>query len=131
MSRIFLDTNVLLYTLDDEKRALRARRALLDGYAISVQVLNEFASVVRRKQILRDEEIWEVESRFRQLLVVMPLTIELHEAGLRLSTRYGFHFYDSLIVAAALETECDVLYSEDLQHNQRIEGGLRVVNPFR
>ena len=96
-----------------------------------MQVLNEFASVVRRKQILRDEEIWEVESRFRQLLVVLPLTIELHEAGLRLSTRYGFHFYDALIVAAALETECDVLLTEDLQHHQRIEGALRVVNPFR
>jgi predicted nucleic acid-binding protein len=130
MSRVFLDTNVLLYTLDGTKRGARARQAILDGYAISVQVLNEFVSVARRKQLLRDEEIWEVESRFRQLLIVAPLTVELHDAALRLTTRYGFHFYDSLIVAAALETGCDVLYSEDLQHNQRVES-LRVVNPFR
>lgn len=130
MSRIFLDTNVLLYTLDGAKRGDRARQALLDGYAISVQVLNEFASVVRRKQLLSGDEISEVESRFRRLLIVAPLTLESHDSALRLNIRYGFHFYDSLIVASALETGCDVLYSEDLQHNQRIEG-LRVVNPFR
>lgn len=130
MSRIFLDTNVLLYTLDSAKRATRARQAILDGHAISVQVLNEFVTVVRRKHLLRDQEISEVEARFRQLLIVTPLTIELHDAALTLTARYSFHFYDSLIAAAALETGCDVLYSEDLQHNQRIEG-LRVVNPFR
>lgn len=130
MSRIFLDTNVLIYTLDGEKRGDRARRAILDGYAISVQVLNEFASVVHRKQLLTSDEIWEVESRLRRLLIVAPLTLETHDAALRLNTRYSFHFYDSLIVASALETGCDMLYSEGLQHNQRIEG-LRVVNPFR
>ena len=130
MSRAFLDTNVLLYTLDGTRRGDRARRALLDGYAISVQVLNEFARVARRKQLLSADELWDVESRFRQLLLVTPLTVELHDAALHLSARYGFHLYDSLIVASAQETECDVLYTEDLQHNQRIEG-LRVVNPFR
>ncbi len=130
MSRIFLDTNVLLYTLDGTKRGARARQALLDGYAISVQVLNEFASVARRKQLLQENELWEVESRFRELLVIAPLTVALHGAALHLSARYAFHLYDSLIVAAAQETGCDVLYTEALQHNQRIEG-LRVVNPFR
>jgi predicted nucleic acid-binding protein len=130
MSRIFLDTNVLLYTLDDTQRGARARRALLEATAISVQVLNEFATVVRRRQLLQDDELWHVESRFRQLLAIAPLTVELHEAALHLSSRYGFHFYDSLIVAAAQECGCDVLYTEDLQHNQRI-GDLRIVDPFR
>ncbi len=130
MSRIFLDTNILLYTLDRGATSARARQALQEGYAISVQVLNEFANVIRKKSLLEPEELQEAEAEFRNLLQVSPLTIELHDAAFGLSARYGFHFYDSLIVAAALETQCDVLYSEDLQHNQRVES-LRVVNPFR
>jgi predicted nucleic acid-binding protein len=61
----------------------------------------------------------------------VPLTIDTHDAALRLAQRYGFHIYDALILAAAIDAECAVVYSEDLQHGQVIDGSVTVRNPFR
>ena len=60
----------------------------------------------------------------------LPLTVETHGHGLRLALEYGFHIYDALILAAALEAECTVVYSEDLQAGQVVNGRLRIENPF-
>lgn len=61
---------------------------------------------------------------------VWPLTLDIHRSGLRLAERYGFSVYDSFIVAAALEADCDTLWSEDMQHGLVIDGRLRIANPF-
>jgi predicted nucleic acid-binding protein len=58
------------------------------------------------------------------------LTLDTHGAGLRIAAKYGFHFYDALIAAAALEAQCTTLYSEDFQDGQLLEGRLTVRNPF-
>jgi predicted nucleic acid-binding protein len=60
----------------------------------------------------------------------VPLTIETHEAGLRIAAQYRFHIYDALVAAAALEAECTTLYSEDLKDGQIIDGRLTIRNPF-
>jgi predicted nucleic acid-binding protein len=67
----------------------------------------------------------------REGLDVLPVTIDIHEAGLRLAQRYGFATYDAMIVAAALSAECDTLWSEDLQDGLLVDRQLRIVNPFR
>ena len=61
----------------------------------------------------------------------LPLTIDTHDAGVRIAAKYGLPFYDALIAAAALEAECTTLYSEDFQDGQVLEGRLTVRNPFR
>jgi predicted nucleic acid-binding protein len=61
----------------------------------------------------------------------VPLSIETHEAGLRIAAQYRFHIYDALVAAAALEAECTTLYSEDLHDGQVIDGRLTIRNPFR
>ncbi|MDB5654248.1 MAG: hypothetical protein JWQ94_1861 [Tardiphaga sp.] len=60
----------------------------------------------------------------------MPLTVDIHQSGLRLAERYGFSIYDSFIVAAALAADCDTLWSEDMQHGMLIDARLRIANPF-
>jgi predicted nucleic acid-binding protein len=60
----------------------------------------------------------------------VPVTIRTHETALRLAGRYGYHIYDSLVIAAAIEASCSTLYSEDMRDGQRIEG-LTIRNPFR
>lgn len=127
--RVFLDTNILLYTISRDPRAVRAVEALAEGHAISVQVLNEFANTARRKMALSLPEIRNTLVRFRQLYDVLPLTLATHERALDVAGRYGFSIYDALILAAAGEAECDALYSEDLQHGQVVDG-VRVINPF-
>jgi predicted nucleic acid-binding protein len=126
----FFDTNVLLYLLsDDMVKAARAETLLVDGGVISVQVLNEFASVVIRKQVLTFDELKEVLSTLRAACSVKPLDIETHELGLNIAERYLYSFYDSLIIAAALRSGCPVLYTEDMHDGHRIEQ-LVIRNPF-
>ena len=130
MADAFFDTNVVLYLLSgDARKAGRAESLLALGGTVSIQVLNEFASVAARKLALSYAEIREILAAVRAVCTVRPLDLETHEVALDLAERYGFAVYDALIVAAALRAACSVLYTEDLQDGQKI-AGLTVRNPF-
>ena len=131
MPERFFDTNVLLYLLSaDESKADRAEKELGAGGVISVQVLNEFASVASRKQKMSLAEIREVLAPIRALCKVVPITEETHEKGLTLADKYRLSLYDAMIVASALLSGCDTVLSEDMQDGQIFEGVLKVRNPF-
>ena len=126
----FLDTNLLVYAQTTDPKSEIARQAIAEGGIISVQVLNEFANVLRRKLGLNWDEIAEALEDVKTALgPVRPISLDTHNTAVELSRAHGFHVYDSLIVAAALEAECDQLLTEDLQAGRRIEG-LAIVNPF-
>jgi predicted nucleic acid-binding protein len=128
----FFDTNVLVYVAsDDAAKADRAEAIIAGGGAISVQVLNELANVARRKMRLSWTDTHTFLDMLRALLTVHPVTVETHETGLALSERYGLSIYDAMIAAAALQADCDTLWSEDMQHGMALDDGLRIVNPFR
>ncbi|MXY71301.1 MAG: PIN domain-containing protein [Acidobacteriia bacterium] len=128
--KAFIDTNVLIYAHALDEKSELAREAILAGGVISVQVLNEFASVLRRKFRLEWAEIADALADVRTALgPVRPIDVEIHIRALALSRSYGFNFYDALIVASALAAGCDALLTEDLQAGQRVEG-LTIVNPF-
>ena len=110
-------------------RAERARLLLADGGLISVQALNKFTNVARRKLGQPWGEINEKLGAVRALCEVKPLTVATHERALTLAERYGYQIYDALQLASALENGCSILYTEDLQHGQQIEG-LTIRNPF-
>jgi predicted nucleic acid-binding protein len=128
----FFDTNVLVYLASgDTKKADRAEAAIAKGGSISVQVLNEFANVARRKMQISWDETHALLNMLRDLLTVHPLTVETHETGLGIAERYGLSTYDAMIAASALRAGCDTLWSEDMQHGLALKEGLRIVNPFR
>jgi len=134
----FIDTNVFVYQLEriDLQKAATAERLIAQGIAtgtacISFQVVQECLNVALRKAqvVLSAEEMRKyLQSVLAPLFRVQP-SIRLYQAALDLQLRYQFSFYDSLIVAAALEAGCRTLYTEDLQHGQRIDG-LTIENPF-
>jgi predicted nucleic acid-binding protein len=127
----FFDSNVLLYIAStDQAKADRAERLIAEGGTISVQVLNEIANVARRKMTLSWDETRAFLSMVRALLPVEPLTTALHDTGLAMAERYGFSIYDAMIVAAALQADCETLWSEDMQHGLIVEGRLRIADPF-
>jgi predicted nucleic acid-binding protein len=131
MAGDFIDTNILLYVVaDDSTKAARAEQVVRQGGSIRVQVLNEAASVARRKMGLTWAETRAFLSLIRTLLPVRALTTETHDIGLALAERYNLSIYDALIAASALEADCDRLWSEDMQDGLRIDGRLRIVNPF-
>ncbi len=129
--RPFFDTNVVLYAFrEDDWRREAAQTLLAARGAISVQVLNEFVAVARRKL----DKGWPEVRRALQILRVLcpepaPLTIEIHERALVIAERYGYSIFDSLVIAAALTTGATTLYSEDMRDGQSIDG-LTIRNPF-
>jgi len=128
---VFFDTNVLIYAnTREDYRTETARRLLLDGGLVGVQVLNEFASVARAKLGMTWAEVQEV---IENILILCPnprsLGIETHMRALGISRKYGFSIWDGLIVAAAVEAGCSKLLTEDLQHGQVVDG-VRIENPF-
>ena len=128
---VFFDTNILLYLLsDDIDKANEAEALLSKGGVISVQVLNEFTSVAYRKLKMTYTEIDEILQTIRSICEVKDLTIDTHTLGLSIAGRYGFSFYDSLILSAGVLAECKVLYSEDMQAGQKISDQLVITNPF-
>ena len=134
---VFLDSNVLIYLFDetDARKNQRAedvvRQSLETGHGcISYQVVQETINVVTRKLNATREDAREFLDRVLIPLWSVHPTRALYWRGLDLQQRYGFSFYDSLIIAAGLEAGCLTLYSEDLQHGQQVEG-LTVVDPFR
>ena len=133
----FLDTNVFIYLFDEtndhkrEKAVRLVQESLVNETGcISYQVVQETLNVITRKLNATPEKARQIlDDTLIPLWRVNP-TRTLYQRSLDLQTRYRFSFYDSLIVAAALEAGCKTLYSEDMNHGQRIEG-LTIANPFR
>jgi predicted nucleic acid-binding protein len=128
----FLDTNVLVYAFSGDPRSVKAEELLSRGCATSVQSLNEFASVARRKLGMSWAELSEALVALRKLCpIILPLDIETHSAGMELAERYGLSIFDALIVAAAMKGDCTTLWSEDMHDGLVIDDRLRIANPFK
>lgn len=128
--RAFFDTNIPLYLLSaDAGKASRAEDLLAERGTISVQVLNEFAAVARRKHATPWPDVVLMLDTLKHVCRVEPLTLDVHERAIDLARRFGMPIYDAMIAASALTAGCAVLYSEDFQHGLRIEG-MTVRNPF-
>jgi len=126
----FLDTNVLLYLFSaDAAMADRAEEIVGEGGVVSVQVLNEFASVATRKLGMRISEAAEALRAVRTLCKVVPLEAETHDLGMQIAERHGLSIYDAMIAAAARLAGCKVILSQDMQDGLRLEG-MRIRDPF-
>ena len=128
----FFDSNVLIYLFSgDGTKANGAEQLLSQGGVISVQVLNEFASVATRKAGMSSAEVSEALEPIRAICTVYPLTEEIHDLGMQLTERYRLSIYDAMIIGSALAAGCKTLFSEDMQDGQIIERKLCIRNPFR
>jgi len=130
-ARPFFDTNVLLYLIsDDIAKSRKLDVHLIGGGLISVQVLNEFLNVSRKKYGLEASQIRPFLAVLRDTLSVVPVTARTHDIGLDIIERYKLSTYDAMIVAAALDNECDVVFSEDMQDGMLFFGQVRIIDPF-
>ena len=136
--KFFLDTNVFVYLFDTSApaKAKKAARLVRDAVdtgkgIVSYQVVQEFFNVALRRfahPMSAAEAEQYLVTVFRPLLAVHS-SPALYVEALRIAGKHRFAWYDSIIVASALESRCDTLYSEDFQHGREIEG-LRIENPF-
>lgn len=136
----FIDTNVLVYCFDlsEREKYRRAHRLIKDlketsNLLISSQVLNEFINVVTRKieHPIPFENLKEILSIITEIFYISPLTSDNSFSAIDIKTKYRFSYWDSLIIASALENGCTRLYTEDLQEGRKIEEKLEIINPFK
>ena len=132
----FVDTNVLIYAYrispgDERKRELALELLSRTDLVLSVQVLQEFYAQATRVSapgaLTHAEAVDTIESLTR--FPIQDVTLELLRLALALRERFGLSYWDSAIIAAARITGCEIVYSEDLSHEQDYEG-VRVINPF-
>jgi predicted nucleic acid-binding protein len=134
-NKIILDTNIWVYLYGKVpiEKSHKSRSILLDNLEsiiISTQILGELYHVLTRKKIVSLTEakniIIELSSSF---LVAEIDTIKVLQA-LDINSKYQYSYWDSLIIATALNQNCSIIYSEDMQSNQLIENKTRIINPF-
>ncbi len=143
--KVFLDTNIFIYALTEPKEKnkeedLRKRAISLKLLAkifnekdiiISVQILNELHFNMIRKFKLDDElVIKSIEENLFSIALVEDLKVQTYTKASQIRKKYNISYWDSLVVASALESGCSTLYSEDMQHNLVIENSLTIINPF-
>lgn len=132
-AKVFLDTNILVYSYSNsETRKQVIARTIIEetNSFISSQVLQELVNTITRKFGFSYAQAVDVAKECLQnndLHINTEFTIV---KACKIAERYGFSFYDSLIISAAIESECTILYSEDMNNGQEIEGKMRIVNPF-
>ena len=133
---IFIDSNILIYSLygtDEQKQLIGKILSHHDNTPLlSIQVLKEFANVSIRKKLHKTStELKKHLSKIKISFTVAEITTDTILQAVDIRDRYKYSFYDSLIIATALENKCVILYSEDLQHNQGIGKKMKILNPFK
>lgn len=129
--KAFIDTNIVIYALGQRsEKTTRAVPLFASQPTISTQVLSETANVALKKLALPLSETKKLLTTLESICHVEIITSACLHRALDITERFGFTWYDSLIVATALESGCDTLYTEDLQHGQFIDNKLTITNPF-
>lgn len=133
--KVFIDSNIFIYAKIEDKekdKHILARlflNSLREKVEISTQVINEFYNVLDKYKI----EDMIIQESIHAILIEVELkviTLETIKLSWKIKERYKYSYFDSLIIASALESGCSTLYSEDMQHNQIIQEKLKIINPF-
>ena len=135
-AKVFVDSNIWLYSLiqkrgDSKHQSAALFMLSLERPVISSQIIREVCSNLIKKLAYQEERILVLINGWYQDCEVRSSNQSQHQLASRLRTSYSLSYWDSLIVAAALDAGCTKLYSEDMQHNQLIEQCLTVINPFK
>jgi len=129
--RAFADTNIVIYAeSDDGEKSKRACEIIEGSPVVSTQVVNEAIAALIGKYGFSTSDAYEVANSLMELCEVVPVNQVTVREEMKIAERYQLSHWDALIVAAALESGCDVLYSEDMQHEQVFAGRVTVRNPF-
>lgn len=130
--KAFADSNVVLYAFgkDSDARKAVAFELLAAKPCISTQVLNEVLNVLYRKFAFSHKQAQDVFEFLTSNLPVLPVGLPEIASGLDIKRKTGYSYWDSLIIATALNGGCNSLYTEDLSHGQKLEKHLTIINPF-
>jgi predicted nucleic acid-binding protein len=137
-ANVFLDTNIWIYLFTQDPvekhqkvKELIARHSPSSSLLVSTQVLGEVFNVLNRKSSYSrqqsQEAVLDLDQAFSPIISIDTKTVL---KALEINDRYSYSYWDSLILATALLNDCEILYSEDMQHNQVIFDKTQIRNPF-
>lgn len=133
MSNVAIDTNILLYALDDfypEKQDISIQ-IIADSPLFCSQSVSEFINVCLRKWKFSKSKVAEILKTYLQQGIYVPVSEQMIVRSVDIMNKYDFQLFDSIIISSALESGCSLLYSEDMNDGQIIEEQLKIVNPFK
>jgi len=133
--KIFIDTNIWLYAFieQDYTKFSQAKRLInenIENVCLSVQVLNEICINLLKKSNYTEKDVRKLIKNFEKSFSIFPLKVEDCLKASKLREKYLISYWDSLIIASAVNNNCEILYSEDMQNNLVIENKLKILNPF-
>ena len=131
--KAFVDTNVFIYAYsktEPEKKNIALEILKNQDVIINTQVINEFIWVMNRKFSVPMEKLRDLGVKLLQRFEIVLIDQTTIKKALDIAIGYKYSYWDSLIIASALENNCSICYSEDMQHGQIIEDRLRIINPF-
>lgn len=141
LPQAFIDSNIWLYRFladqdpdpqaDARKRSIAIALTDAEGTVVSTQVMNEVCSVLIKRAALSEAQILSLLEEFERRCEIVELTIAILKSAVHLRMQYYLSFWDSLIVACALQSDVPILYSEDMQHGLIVSEKLEIVNPFQ
>ncbi len=132
MNKIAIDTNILLYALDDfypEKQNISIQ--IIAKPVFCSQSLSEFTNVCLRRWKFPKAKVAELIKTYLQQCQYIPVTDSMLLNATKIMTKYDLQLFDAIIIASALESGCSILYSEDMNDGQIIEKNLKIINPFK
>lgn len=132
--KVFIDTNVLIYFISSEEdKKTKAKEVIFSSQEvfISSQVISEFISVCFSKELLGLEEIITLVNDLIEALQLSSVEESTIKKALQVKKNSKYSYWDSLIIASALENNCSILYTEDMQDGQVVDGNLTITNPFK
>jgi len=130
---VFIDTNLWIYLYSNMEKGNKIKELIDERYGniiISTQILSEFFCTLTRKGFKSKKEAREIIIELSENFRVVPIKQNTVISAIDLHLIYGYSYWDSLVVASALENGCKTLFSEDLQSGQLIENKLKVTNPL-
>jgi len=131
--KLFVDTNLWVYLYSDRPKGETVKGILDKQFTVvtvSTQVIGELFNVLAKKGFKTKEEARDIISDLTKNFGVSEINKSSVFKAIEVSIRYGYSYWDSLIIASALEADCSTLYTEDLQHGQVVEDRLKILNPF-
>jgi predicted nucleic acid-binding protein len=132
MTKIALDTNIIVYNHDklNEYKQDMARTLISRSPSISVQVISEYLNVMKRIMRIPKLELTDFCIQWMAKCSIHPVNVSTLKIAKHIIQCYDLQIFDSIIVASAIEANCEILYSEDMHHGLEVDGRLKVVNPF-
>lgn len=127
-----IDSNILIYAFGHQNEVKKrvAKAIISDCQAVSIQTINQTVFILQKKFNYTIIELEEIIQFFKDNFLIRDLTVNILENTMHVMNTYKYSFWDSMMLASALVNNCEVIYSEDMHHNQIVENRLKIINPF-